>query len=313
MSVPANQEKDPLWHAAVLAISEARDQIGKDFVWALERGSEEGTAFQPSQRQVGDPRQDIAQPNENCSAREETPSEHLRITGVRKRRVVKTITGLTMLAAAWTVALDWQPSRDQGVPGLLSTSSAPKTSQLSPTSNGKSIKADLEVRQSPPPVPSTVEGTALTSPASGATAASVDVLLRQIARLEEALDQLRNRQSGLDREREDLAEQLKAMRNQTARDNAAMADQLKEFEAQSRDNATMAEQLKVLRWEVELNNAAITEQLRAGKDQAEKVGAKTTEQRPKPKPLRPPATRPVTAPPQAAARPPTPRVRQGTN
>ena len=280
MSVPANQEKDPLWHAAVLAISEARDQIGKDFVWTREPGSEEGTAFQPSQGQVGDPRQDIAQPNENCSTRGN--SERAAAKRVRQRQVLKSIIGLTTLAAA--VLLDWQPSRDQGVPGLLPTSSVPKTSQLSPTPNGNSTKADLEVHQSPPPVPSTVQGTALTPPSSSATAASVDVLWRQIARLEEAFDQLRNRQSGLDRESADLAEQLKALRDQMARDNAAMADQLKEFEAQVRDNASMAEQLKALRSEVELNNAAIIEQLRAGKDQAEKVGAKTTEQRPKPKP-----------------------------
>jgi hypothetical protein len=194
MSISANQEKDPVWQAAVLAISEARDQIGGNFAWTSERGSVgDGTAPQQSQRQVGDTCQDIARPTENAPALAGTAREQSLITRVRHRRVLKTIIGLATLLAVCTVAFDWQFSRDHAAPDLLSTSSVPKTAQSNPVSNNDLTRADVEPRQSPSPAPGSGQGTALTSSSPSATPsatyASIEMLSRQIARLEETLDQ----------------------------------------------------------------------------------------------------------------------------
>ena len=118
---------------------------------------------------------------------------------------------------------------------------------------------------------------------------------RDLANVEQAIQQLKASQEQIVRDNAELAERLKATEEPVARDNAAVAERLTATEAQiARDNAQIVEQLKAAQSQMAHDNAALSGELKAGLEQmtraiakaSEKPTERTSEQNPRPKPSR---------------------------
>lgn len=113
---------------------------------------------------------------------------------------------------------------------------------------------------------------------------------RDLANVEQAIQQLKASQEQIVRDNAELAERLKATEEQVARDSAAVAGQLAAAEAQiARDNAQIVEQLRAGQSQMAHDNAALSSELKAGLEQmtsaiakaSEKPTERASEQRPK--------------------------------
>jgi len=294
MNVPANQEQDHSWRAAVTAITEARDQIGEDFAWARERSTApQGGVEEVRLDQQRQPNTEVAPSNKPAAVPERAARESKTRPVIQRsnRLVPKIIIGLVALAGLGAAAYGWQSIRDQVMSGSITTSSLPQPipSNLAATDDLPNV--GVEPFQLPRLVQSPSQGVALagasTSSTPSATAQSTEQLSHQITKLEEAIEQLNNRQMQLGRDNVDLAERLKSMQEQMARDNAANIDQLKAAHSQLViDNAAMVGQLKALQSQLERTNAVISDQSKARQEQTGQVVAKPSEPIRRPRPVR---------------------------
>jgi chromosome segregation ATPase len=145
---------------------------------------------------------------------------------------------------------------------------------------------------------------------------------RNLANMEQAIQQLKVSQEQIVRDNAELAERLKATEEQVARENAAVAERLTATEAQiARDNA-LVEQLKVAQSEMAHDNAALSSELKVGLEQmtraiakaSEKPSERASEQNRRPKPsrqivtstIRPAVRAPQVRAPQATTKPTNP-------
>jgi hypothetical protein len=101
---------------------------------------------------------------------------------------------------------------------------------------------------------------------------------RDLANVEQAIQQLKASQEQIVRDNAELADRLKATEEQVARDNAAVADRLTATEAQiARDNAQNVEELKAAQLQMAHDNAALSSELKAGLEQMIGAIAKASE------------------------------------
>jgi hypothetical protein len=317
MNVPANQEHS--WQAAVTAITEARDQIDKDFAWAGEHGTApHGSAGELRSDQREPPIRAVAPPNEPVATLERTAREtNPDPVAQRSNRSIipKVIIGLVAMGGLGAAAYGWQSVRDQAMSGTATTSSLPQSTPAPLTATNNLPKAAVPPLQSPQLVQSSSQvvatPTASTSPTPSATAQSIELLSHQITKLEETIGQINNRQMRLDRDNVDLAERLKSMQEQMARDNALVVDQLKAAHSQLvDDNAAMVERLKALQSQLERTNAVISDQSKARQEQTGRAAAKPSEPIPRPKPVRQTTANRGSASPQTAVQRLAPRAQQ---
>jgi len=138
---------------------------------------------------------------------------------------------------------------------------------------------------------------------------------RDLANVEQAIQQLKANLEQIVRDNAELAERLQATEEQVARDNAAVAERLTATEAQiARDNARV-EQLEAAQSRMTHDNAALSSELKAGLEQMTRAIAKrASEQNPRPKPsrkivtgtIRPAVRVPQVRAPQATTKPTNP-------
>ena len=134
-------------------------------------------------------------------------------------------------------------------------------------------------------------------------AQKIEMIARELANVEQGIDQLKTAQSQVVRDNAELSEHLKAMQ-EIGRHNADLIEDLKVAEAQmARDNSKLAEQLK----ESQDRMASIADLLKEGQEQVARLAVSGQKQRPRTLASSPPAIvnstrRPVSTPPSAIVR-----------
>jgi len=103
------------------------------------------------------------------------------------------------------------------------------------------------------------------------------MIARELAKVEQAIDQLKTGQAHMVRDNAELAEHLKAML-EMARHDADLAEELKAAQAQmARENVNVAEQLKASHEQM----ANIADQLKQSQEQIARLVASEQKQRPR--------------------------------
>jgi uncharacterized phage infection (PIP) family protein YhgE len=140
-------------------------------------------------------------------------------------------------------------------------------------------------------------------------APQVQMIVRELANLQQGIDQLKAGQSQMARDNSELAEHLKASQ-EIARHNADLSEELKAAQAQmARDNINFADRLKASQEQL----ASIAGQLKENQEQVGRLVASEQKRRPKtlassPIPIANPARRtPTSLPPPVRVQTPDPR------
>jgi hypothetical protein len=162
----------------------------------------------------------------------------------RGRLVLWSLIGL--LAVACIGAVAWPSPHGQAAPEPISTSSVSieKKEPPAPSNAGVAAKTDAGLPQRSSQAQTTLQRPALVVPAAAPMAPdlaqSIQMITRELANVEQGIDQLKTGQAQMARDNAELAEHLKATQ-EMARNNADLAEQLK---ASHEQMATIAEQLK---------------------------------------------------------------------
>jgi DNA repair exonuclease SbcCD ATPase subunit len=201
---------------------------------------------------------------------------------LRGRLVLRSLMGLLALGCIGIAVLAWQSTAGQMAPELNSTSSIKKKEEL--PAQPAPGKADVAaMTDAIPPHPSraqtTLERVASEAPAPMAPDLTLQIqaIVRELATVEQGIEQLKTGQAQMARDNAELAEHLKAAQG-LARRNADLTEDLKAAQAQlARDNVNFAEQLRASHEQM----AKIAEQLKESQEQASRLVASGQKQRPR--------------------------------
>jgi hypothetical protein len=234
MSIPATPQQSHSRDVALAAIAQAHRQIGADeqpvqineTAFKLEK--EEKTTRHPSDEQ---PR--FAEPGRGSS----------------RRLVLQSLVGLLAVACIGVAAFAWPSPHGQAAPEPISTSSASiekkePPAQPAPSNAGAAAKTDAGLPQRSSQAQTTLQRAGPEAPTAAPMASdlaqSIQMITRELANVEQGIDQLKTGQAQMVRDNAELAEHLKATQ-EMARNNADLAEQLK---ASHEQMANLAEQLK---------------------------------------------------------------------
>ena len=235
MSIPLTPQQSHLRDVALAAIAQAHRQIGADEQLlqvdetALKLENEEKATRHRSEEQ---PR--LAEPGRGSS---------------RGRLVLWSLMGLLAVACIGVAAFAWPSPHGQAAPEPISTSSVSiekkeLPAQPAPSNAGVAAKTDAGLPQRSSQAQTTLERAAPVAPSAAPMAPdlaqSIQMITRELANLEQGIDQLKTGQAQMVRDNAELAEHLKATQ-EMARNNADFAEQLK---ASHEQMANIAEQLK---------------------------------------------------------------------
>jgi hypothetical protein len=227
-SMPNPEQTDP-HDVAIAALKQAREQIGradKQLPRVDEQVSklEQGAARHPSGQQKR-----LAVPGRRSS---------------RGRLALLGLIGLLLAACISVAALAWQsPYGDAAkliiarwAPQRVSTSSLPLEKQelpAQPSPPAVDVAANAALPQPAPLAQTTPQDVAPTAvPLSPELAQWLQTMARDLANVEQGIEQLKTSQEQMVRDNANLAEQLKAAQAQMARDNENAAGQLKASQEQ---------------------------------------------------------------------------------
>jgi len=241
MSIPATPQQSHSRDVALAAIAQAHRQIGADeqpvqineTAFKLEK--EEKATRYPSDEQ---PR--VAEPGRGSS---------------RSRLVLRSLMGLLAVACIGVAAFAWPSPHGQAAPEPISTSSVEPIStssvliekkelpaQPAPSNAGVAAKTDAGLPQRSSQAQTTLQRAGPVAPTAAPMAPdlaqSIQMITRELANLEQGIDQLKTGQAQMVRDSVELV--LKATQ-EMARHNADLGEQLK---ANHEQMANIAEQLK---------------------------------------------------------------------
>src|SRR5450631_946991 len=172
---------------------------------------------------------------------DEQPSEPGRRSS-RGRLVLWSLMGL--LAVACIGAFAWPSPHGQAAPEPISTSSVSIEKKEPPAPSNAGAKTDAGLPQRSSQAQATLQRAAPVAPTAALMAPdlaqSIQMITRELANVEQGIDQLKTGQAQMVRDNAELAERLKATQ-EMARNNAELAEQLK---ASHEQMANIAEQLK---------------------------------------------------------------------
>ena len=215
MSMQQSHSRD----VALAAIEQAHRQIGADeqlvqideTVFKLEK--EKKVTRHPSDEQ---PR--FAEPGRGSS---------------RGRVVLRSLMGLLAVACIGVAAFAWPSPHGQAAPEPISTSSVSiekKELPPAPSNAGVAAKTDAGLPQRSSQAQTTLQRAApvvpTAAPMAPDLAQSIQMITRELANLEQGIDQLKTGQAQMVRDNAELAEHLKATQ-EMVRNNADLAEQLK--------------------------------------------------------------------------------------
>ena len=232
MSIPATPQQNHSREVALAAIAQAYRQIGADQQLvqidetACKLEQEKEATRHPSDEQ---PR--FAEPGRGSS---------------RGRLVLRSLMGLLAVACIGVAAFAWPSPDGQAAPEPISTSSVSieKKELPAPSNAGVAAKTDAALPQRSSQAQTTLQSAAPVAPTAAPMAPdlaqSIQMITRELANVEQGIDQLKTGQAQMVRDNAELAEHLKATQ-EMARNNADLAEQLK---ASHEQMANIAEQLK---------------------------------------------------------------------
>ena len=233
MSIPATPQQSHSRDVALAAIAQAHRQIGAD----EQLVQVDETAFRlvkekKATRHPSDEQPRLAEPGRGSS---------------RGRLVLWSLMGLLAVACIGVAAFAWPSPHGQAAPEPISTSSVSiekKELPAAPSNAGVAAKTDAELPQRSSQAQTTLQRAAPVAPTAAPMAPdlaqSIQMITRELANVEQGIDQLKTGQAQMVRDNAELAEHLKATQ-EMARNNADFAEQLK---ASHEQMANIAEQLK---------------------------------------------------------------------
>jgi hypothetical protein len=299
MSITASPEQSHSRDVALTAIAQALGQIGyvdeqlvqlDQTAFKLEK--EKNATRHPSNEQ---PRS--AEPGRGSS---------------RGRLVLRSLMVVLALACIGVAAFAWQSTHGQAAPEPVSTSSESiekrePSAQPAPYTAHVPAKTKAGLPQPASQAQTTPQRAAPTAaPVAPDLAQSIQMIARELANVEQGIDQLKTGQAQMVRDNAELAEHLKATQ-EMARHNANLAEDLKAAQAQmARDNVSFAGQLKASQEQM----ANIAEQLKGSQEQIARLVASVQKQRPKT--LASPPLSIANSTRKPAPTPPSPQVRVQT-
>jgi hypothetical protein len=183
-----------------------------------------------------------------------------------------------------------------------------------PSSDGRAVKpttpSSVDAARADPGVQQPLFQAQTAAQGAGATTAPIapegQTIARELANLEQGIEQLKTSEAQLARDNADLADRLKETQEQMARHDAELAEGLKAVQDEMvRNNLKTAEELKASRDQI----ASIGEQLKARQEQKDRLGAPKQPPRP-PKLVSPSSPQPNAAPtpPKPAPKPQSPQA-----
>ena len=177
--------------------------------------------------------EELARFNEQISRLETKPANRLREPS-RGRPALRGLIGLLLTAGICTAAFAWhsygetvRPMISQWAPQLAAASSLPsETSKLAAEQSPAAVQvaaADATVSQLPPP--ETAPQDAAAAPSAAEQSQLLQTMARDLASVQQEIEQLKASQAELARENAGIAEQLKANQEQMARVIANASEQ----------------------------------------------------------------------------------------
>jgi hypothetical protein len=299
MSITATPQQNHSRDVAIAAIAQALEQIGHA----------DELLVQPDERAFKSEKENNATrlPSDEPSCAAESGRG-----ASRGKLVSRSLTGLLALAGIGVAAFAWQSTRGQAAPEPISTSSV-SIKQKEPPAQPAPYKTDVAAKADaglPQQLSQAQIKNAAPAPTAPDLAQSIQMIARELANLEQGIDQLKTGQAQMVRDNAELAEHLKATQ-EMARHNADLAEDLKAAQAKiARDNVNFTEQLKASQEQM----ADIAAQLKGSQQQIASLVASEQKQRPKPPassalPIAAPKRQPVPTPAssQVRAQPQDPR------
>ena len=193
------------------------------------------------------------------------------------RLLLRGFLGLGALGGISVATLAWHSSREPIDP--VSTSSVSKNKEelaLRPAPKSADLAAKQYTGPAEPQVQATPQNAPI-APISSEMLQQFQSIVRELANMERAIEQLKNEQSQTVHENADLAEQLKAT-HEIARRNAELSEDLKATQAQmARENGKIADQLKAN----QVSMAILSEQLKQSQEQVARQTVVEQKQRPR--------------------------------
>jgi hypothetical protein len=235
MSIPASPQQSHSRDVALAAIAQAHRQIGADEqLVQVDETAVRLVKQKKATRHPSDEQPRLAEPGRGSS---------------RGRLVLRSLMGLLAVACIGVAAFAWPSPHGQAAPEPISTSSVSIEKkelhpQPAPSNAGVAAKTDAELPQRSSQAQTTLQRAAPVAPTAAPMAPdlaqSIQMITRELANVEQGIDQLKTGQAQMVRDNAELAEQLKATQ-EMARNNADLAEQLK---ASHEQMANIAEQLK---------------------------------------------------------------------
>jgi hypothetical protein len=231
MSIPATPQQNHSREAALAAIAQAYKQIGADH--QLVQDDETACKLETEKKATRHP-----------------SDEQPRFAGPgssRGRLVLRSLMALLAVACIGVAAFAWPSPDGQAAPEPISTSSVSiekkeLPAQPAPSNAGVAAETDAGLPQQSSQAQTTLQRAAPEAPTAAAVAPdlaqSIQMITRELANVEQEIDQLKTGQAQMVRDSVELV--LKATQ-EMARNNADLGEQLK---ASHEQMANIAEQLK---------------------------------------------------------------------
>ena len=283
MSIPASPQQSHSRDVALAAIAQAHRQIGADEqLVQVDETAVRLVKQKKATRHPSDEQPRLAEPGRGSS---------------RGRLVLRSLMGLLAVACIGVAAFAWPSPHGQAAPEPISTSSVSIEKkelhpQPAPSNAGVAAKTDAELPQRSSQAQTTLQSAAPVAPTAAPVAPdlvqSIQMITRELANVEQGIDQLKTGQA------------------QIVRDNAELAEHLKATQEMARNNADLGEQLKAGHEQM----ANIAEQLKQSQEQIARLVASGQNQRPRTLASSPPLTANATRKPVRTR--PSPRVRVQT-
>jgi len=184
-------------------------------------------------QQIARADEELARFNEQISRLEKKPADRLRQPS-RGRPALRGLIGLLLTAGICTAAFAWhsygetvRPMLSQWAPQLAAASSLPsETPKLAAEQSPAAVQvaaADATVSQLPPP--ETAPQDAAAAPIAAEQTQLLQTMARDLASVQQEIEQLKASQQELARENAGIAEQLKASQEQVARAISSASEQ----------------------------------------------------------------------------------------
>jgi hypothetical protein len=309
MSVTASPQQNHLRDLAIAALEQAHREIGQadQRLVALDE-----PAFREEKQNKVTPH----------PADEPPPAAAPPPRTRRHRPLLWSFVGLLASAGVAAAALAWQKSSELAALDPIFTATISAAKRYLPEQPAPSVGAAKTEPALPQPSPQTspqreaLLGQAAPGPAPPQT------MPRELANVQQAIDQLKAERAQMIRDNAEMAERLKVTQ-EAASQNAKLVEDLKAAQAQViRQNADLADDLKAARSQAARDNAEFAERLKASQEQMAKISEQlktnqdqlarltAAEHKPRPRPVASAPTATVAAVRRPAqATPPSPQAR----